>query len=64
MQRRSGSGALPSEMKGAEAAVYNFENMKDQFSKADKSGNGIAGPAQNYELVLYEFLNVITRISF
>jgi len=38
--------------------------MKEAFSKADKSGKGMAGPAANHELVLYEFLNVIVRISF
>jgi hypothetical protein len=51
-------------MKGAEAATYTFEQMKEQFTKADKSGKGMAGPAANSELVLYEFLNVITRVSF
>ena len=35
--------------------------MKEQFTRADKSGKGLAGPAANSELVLYEFLNVITR---
>ena len=49
---------------GAEPALYTFEMMKEQFSKADKSGKGLAGPAANHELVLYEFLNVITRVSF
>ena len=44
--------------------AYTFENMKEQFSRADKSGKGLAGPQANAELVLYEFLNVITRISF
>jgi len=43
---------------------YTFEQMKEQFTKADKSGKGMAGPAANSELVLYEFLNVITRVSF
>ena len=28
------------------------------------SSQGLAGPAANSELVLYEFLNVITRVSF
>merc|ERR1719181_1306558 len=50
--------------KAAEPAVYTFEQMKEQFSRADKSGKGMAGPAANQELVLYEFLNVITRVSF
>ena len=49
---------------GATPALYTFEMMKEQFSKADKSGKGMAGPAANNELVLYEFLNVITRVSF
>jgi hypothetical protein len=44
--------------------AYTFQNMKEQFSRADKSGKGLAGPQANAELVLYEFLNVITRISF
>merc|ERR1719487_2617984 len=48
----------------ATPAVYNFEMMKEQFTKADKSGKGMAGPAANQELVLYEFLNMITRVSF
>ena len=48
----------------ATPAVYTFEMMKEQFTKADKSGKGMAGPAANSELVLYEFLNVITRVSF
>ena len=43
---------------------YGFEHMKEQFSKADKSGKGLAGPAANSELTLYEFLNVLTRVSF
>ena len=51
-------------MKGAEPAVYTFNQMKECFTKADKSGKGLAGPAANSELVLYEFLNVITRVSF
>ena len=38
--------------------------MKEQFTKADKSGKGMAGPAANSELVLYEFLNVTTRVAF
>jgi hypothetical protein len=50
--------------KAAEPAVYTFEQMKEQFTRADKSGKGLAGPAANSELVLYEFLNVITRVSF
>ena len=50
--------------KGAAAATYTFEQMKGQFSRADKSGKGLAGPAANAELVLYEFLNVVTRVSF
>merc|ERR1719487_2031083 len=50
--------------KAAEPAVYTFEMMKEQFTKADKSGKGMAGPAANQELVLYEFLNMITRVSF
>ena len=48
----------------AAPAVYNFEMMKEQFSKADKSGKGMAGPAANSELVLYEFLNMLVRIAF
>merc|ERR1719440_2288104 len=48
----------------AEPALYTFEMMKEQFTKADKSGKGLAGPAANSELVLYEFLNVCVRISF
>merc|ERR1719399_2766608 len=48
--------------KAATPAVYNFTMMKEQFTKADKSGKGAAGPAANQELVLYEFLNVITRV--
>jgi len=51
-------------MKGAEAATYTFEQMKEQFTKADKSGKGMAGPAANSELVLYEFMNILTRVSF
>jgi hypothetical protein len=31
----------------ATPAVYNFEMMKEQFTKADKSGKGMAGPAAN-----------------
>ena len=50
--------------KAAAPALYVFEQMKEQFSRADKSGKGLAGPAANSELVLYEFLNVITRVSF
>ena len=41
---------------------YTFEMMKEQFTRADKSGKGSAGPAANHELVLYEFMNVITRV--
>ena len=48
----------------ATPAVYTFEMMKEQFTKADKSGKGLAGPAANSELVLYEFLNVLVRVSF
>jgi hypothetical protein len=48
----------------ATPAVYNFEMMKEQFTKADKSGKGMAGPAANHELVLYEFLNVVVRVAF
>merc|ERR1719453_668066 len=48
----------------ATPAVYTFEMMKEQFTKADKSGKGMAGPAANHELVLYEFLNLLTRVSF
>ena len=43
---------------------YTFAMMKEQFTKADKSGKGMAGPAANQELELYEFLNVILRVSF
>merc|ERR1740138_1840426 len=48
----------------AAPAVYNFEMMKEQFSKADKSGKGMAGPAANHELLPHEFLNVIVRVAF
>merc|ERR1719487_2478269 len=43
---------------------YTFAMMKEQFTKADKSGKGMAGPAANSELVMYEFMNVLTRVSF
>jgi len=43
---------------------YTFNDMKAQFSKADKSGKGQAGPPPNKELVLPEFLNLIVRVSF
>ena len=35
----------------ATPAVYNFEMMKEQFSKADKSGKGLAGPAMPLPLL-------------
>ena len=38
--------------------------MKEQFTKADKSGKGMAGPAANSELVLYEFISMLVRIAF
>ena len=31
---------------------YTFAHMKEQFTKADKSGKGMAGPAANAELVV------------
>ena len=43
---------------------YNFTMMKEQFTKADKSGKGMAGLPPNKELVLPEFLNLIVRVSF
>ena len=50
--------------KGAEPALFTFENMKELFTKADKSGKGLAGPAANSELVFYEFMQLICRCSF
>ena len=44
--------------------VYTFAMMKEQFSKADTSGKGMAGPAANHELVLYEFMSLLVRIAF
>ena len=45
----------------ATPAVYNFDMMKEQFSKADKSGKGMSGPSANQELLVYSA--PVTRTS-
>ena len=50
--------------KAATPAVYTLAMMEDEFAIANKSGKGLAGPAADGELLLHEFLNVLTRVSF
>jgi hypothetical protein len=43
---------------------YTWEQMGAAFAKANESGKGLAGPPADAQLVFYEFLNVLTRVSF
>ena len=50
--------------KAAAPALYTFPMMAKEFVKANQSGKGLAGPKADSELVLHEFLTLLTRISF
>jgi hypothetical protein len=50
--------------KAATPATYTLQDMEEEFLTANKSGKGLAGPQADGELLLHEFLNVLTRVSF
>ena len=49
---------------GLETPGYAFAQMGAAFTAANKSGKGAAGPPADAQLQLYEFLNVLVRVSF